>query len=96
MAPEDVRRFEVNASMNMNRYFAYLAYERRSFACGCKLLAEGFRIHPTGFMADFRNWKLVTACLAGLVLPKQIHRSLKVWPEFEAFPVSALEMSNHE
>jgi glycosyltransferase involved in cell wall biosynthesis len=86
MAPEDVRRFEVNASVNMNRYFAYLAYERRSFACGCKLLAEGFRIHPAGFIADFRNWKLVMACLAGLVLPKQIHKSLEGFAGIRGFP----------
>ena len=76
LAPEQTVSLELEANLNMNRYFAYIAYERREFRCGCVLLAEGFRLHPPGFLAELRNWKLTAACFAGWLLPAGIHRRL--------------------
>ena len=77
LAPETVARLEPRANLNMYRYFAYLAYESREFASGCRLLAEGFRFHPPAFVIDPRNWKMVGACVAGGLLPAGIHRRLE-------------------
>ena len=64
LVPQDVH-LRVKADVNMTRYCAFLAYERRKFESGCRLLGEAFRIDPKGFLTDVRNWKLTTACLAG-------------------------------
>jgi glycosyltransferase involved in cell wall biosynthesis len=68
---------EIGAAVNMNRYFAYVAYESREFRQGWDLLAEGFRLDPRGFLIDSRNWKLTAAYLAGRLLPASVHRRLE-------------------
>ena len=78
LAPEETASVELRANINMNRYFAYVAYERREFRCGCRLLAEGFHFHPPSFLADLRNWKLTAACFAGWLLPASIYRRLEI------------------
>lgn len=77
MSPKDTAHLRLKADVNMTRYCAFLAYERREFDSGCRLLGDGFRMDPLGFLMDVRNWKLTTACLAGWVLPAGIHRRLE-------------------
>jgi glycosyltransferase involved in cell wall biosynthesis len=77
LAPEETAAVVRQASSNMTRYFAYLAYENDQFREAGRLLWEGFRSFPTGFLADSRNWKLSAASLAGLVLPRTVHRRLE-------------------
>jgi glycosyltransferase involved in cell wall biosynthesis len=77
LAPEDTAHLRLKADLNMTRYCAFLAYERRKFDSGCRLLGEGLRMDPLGFLTDVRNWKLTAACLAGWALPPAIHRRLE-------------------
>ena len=77
LTPQDTAPLRLKADVNMTRYFAFLAYERRQFESGCRLLKAGFRLDPSAFVADFRNWKLIVACLAGRILPVWAHRRLE-------------------
>jgi hypothetical protein len=77
MYPLDTADLRLEANVNMTRYCAFLAYERREFRSGCRLLGNGFRMDPLRFLMDVRNWKLTTACLAGRFLPARIHRRLE-------------------
>jgi glycosyltransferase involved in cell wall biosynthesis len=85
LAPKETARLELRANLNMTRYFAFLAYERREFDSGCTLLAEGFRMSPSSFVTDRRNWKLGAACLAGRLLPARIHRRLEAQAGIRTF-----------
>ena len=85
MSPKDTAHLRRKADVNMTRYCAFLAYERRKFDSGWRLLGEGFRMDPLGFLRDVRNWKLTTACLAGWVLPAGIHRRLESWAGIRTF-----------
>lgn len=58
---------------NMTRYFAFLAYERRQYAETLQLMAECARLSPAYGVTDARNVKLLTAGLAGLMLPRWLH-----------------------
>src|SRR5581483_3343019 len=77
LAPREVARVERAANSNMNRYFARLAYEDRRYGAALKLLVVGFRAAPATFIARWRNWMTLFACLCGLVLPQGLHRGLE-------------------
>jgi glycosyltransferase involved in cell wall biosynthesis len=77
VATEDTTAVEQQANSNMNRYFAYLAYESVEFRQALRLLWEGFKQSPGAFLTDSRNWLATAACLAGLTLPGFIHRGLE-------------------
>jgi glycosyltransferase involved in cell wall biosynthesis len=85
MFPEETEHLRVKAEVNMTRYCAFLAYERREFDSACKLLSEGFCLDPPGFLRDVRNWKLAAASLAGWALPTGIHRRLESWAGIRSF-----------
>jgi glycosyltransferase involved in cell wall biosynthesis len=76
-APEDTAAVERRARSNINRYFAYLAYESAEFMQAFGFVREGFRSDPLAFVTDQRNWKVVAACLSGVLLPRPIHRRLE-------------------
>jgi hypothetical protein len=76
-APETTAEVERQADTNMTRYFAYLAYEDGEFGEAVELLCKGFRNFPAAFLRDSRNWKLSAASLAGLALPRSLHRGLE-------------------
>lgn len=76
-AAQEVAAIQPQASANMYRYFACLAYERQEFLEACRLLRQGLHNSPAGFFADLRNWKVGAASLAGLVLPNAIRRRLE-------------------
>jgi glycosyltransferase involved in cell wall biosynthesis len=75
--PKETAHLRRKADVNMVRYCAFLAHERRQFDSGCRLLGEGFRMDPRSFLGDVRNWKLAAACVAGRALPAGIHRRLE-------------------
>ena len=62
---------------NRTRYFAFLAYERRQFPASLLLMAECARLSPFYGIADGRNVKLLAAGLAGIMLPRALHRWLE-------------------
>jgi glycosyltransferase involved in cell wall biosynthesis len=76
-APEDTRAAERRARSNINRYFAYLAYESAEFAEAFRFVRQSLRSDPRAFITDPRNWKVVAACLSGVCLPGTIHRRLE-------------------
>lgn len=61
----------------MSRYFACIAYECEDFREAWRLVLAAWRRAPRAFVADRRNWRVVAACLAGLVLPAPVHRGLE-------------------
>jgi glycosyltransferase involved in cell wall biosynthesis len=77
LIPDQVAPVEKLARSNMNRYFARLAYGGSCYAGGLQHLSEGFRDAPVPFLADSRNWLTAAACLAGLMLPRRLHRGLE-------------------
>ena len=85
LAPEQTARLGSRADLNMTRYLAYLAYERRAFDDGCTLLAEAFRLDRLAFLGDLRNWKLTAACLSGRLLPGSLHRRLEALAGIRGF-----------
>jgi glycosyltransferase involved in cell wall biosynthesis len=76
-APEDTHAAERRARSNINRYFAYLAYEGAEFTRAFGFVGQSLRADPSAFLADPRNWKTVAACLSGAILPASIHRRLE-------------------
>jgi glycosyltransferase involved in cell wall biosynthesis len=77
LAPVQTATLAMRAEVNMNRYFAYVAYENREFRDACDLLAHGFSLDARSFVTDARNWQLTAACLAGQLLPLRVHRRLE-------------------
>jgi hypothetical protein len=77
LAPADFRQVGGRARSNMDRYFAYLAYEAGSYRRALNRLKRGWRASPTRFLVDSRNWLTFTACMSGLLLPPDIHRRLE-------------------
>jgi glycosyltransferase involved in cell wall biosynthesis len=77
LAPTDTAAAEPRARGNMNRYFAYLAYENGEFRDARRFVREGARCDPRAFMTDSRNWRIAAACAAEAVLPAAVHRRLE-------------------
>jgi glycosyltransferase involved in cell wall biosynthesis len=68
-APAETSLAEPRARSNMERYFAYLAYESRRHAECLSLLFASLRAAPRLFVSDPRNTQLLVAAAARLVLP---------------------------
>jgi glycosyltransferase involved in cell wall biosynthesis len=77
LAPVRVEPMQAEATSNMQRYFARLAYEGLNYSQGLAFLASAFRTQPGGFLTDRRNWLTAAACIAGLSLPRSIHQRLE-------------------
>jgi glycosyltransferase involved in cell wall biosynthesis len=77
LAPADFREYADRARSNMDRYFASLAYEQRSYRRARKFLRNGYRHSPTHFFTDRRNWLTLAASVSGALLPARIHRRLE-------------------
>jgi len=77
LAPAETRAAEPRARSNINRYFAYLAYEAERFGEARRLVRQSMRAAPGLFVRDVRNWKIAAACGAELMLPSAIHRRLE-------------------
>ena len=77
LAPAQTAALAIRAEVNMNRYFAYVAYENRDFRAACHLLAQGLSLDARSFVTEPRNWQLTAACLAGRLLPARVHRGLE-------------------
>jgi glycosyltransferase involved in cell wall biosynthesis len=75
LAPVETAKVERRASMNMQRYFAYLAYEQEDYRTARSLLAKSFGVDPLGFFVEPRGWKLGAACACGR-LPPGVHHWL--------------------
>lgn len=76
-APADTAAVEPRARSNINRYFAYLAYEEAEFREARQFVRQAMRYHPGAFMSDVRNWKIVAACCSEALLPSPLHRRLE-------------------
>jgi hypothetical protein len=74
LSPDRFAGCEVDARRNMNRYFAYLAYETGVPVHGLRLLASELRGAPATWIRDRRNWLVAAACLAGAILPEKAIR----------------------
>jgi len=77
LAPADTAAVESRARGNINRYFAYLAYEGGEFRDARRFVREAARHDPRSFLTDPRNWKITTASLAEALLPSAVHRRLE-------------------
>ena len=91
LAPDAVRRTERSANTIMYHYFASVAYERREFDAGLKLLAEGLQRDPAGFARSARHWKALLACLAGRLLPKSVHQRLEALAGLKPFSAHSVD-----
>ena len=76
LSPDRFRRCEATARLNMNRYFAYLAYETGVPLRGLRLLASELFRSPAGWIRDRRNWLVTAACFAKATLPDRVVRRL--------------------
>jgi glycosyltransferase involved in cell wall biosynthesis len=77
LSPARFAQCETSARLNMDRYFAYLAYETGAPARGLRLLASALLRSPAAWMRDRRNWLVTAACLARATLPEQVVRRLR-------------------
>ena len=62
------------ARSNMQRYFAFLAYEQGRFGAGARHMHSAFRHAPGAAFCDFRNYLVAAGCLGGLMLPPGVRR----------------------
>jgi glycosyltransferase involved in cell wall biosynthesis len=77
LAPAETAAAERKAQSNINRYFAYLAYEEADFPSAFHFLGRALRCHASAFLGDWRNWRTAAACFSGAVLPRPMHRRLE-------------------
>jgi glycosyltransferase involved in cell wall biosynthesis len=72
IAPEDVVRSGKKARSNMQRFFAHGRYQADDYSGALRTIARSFFQAPGTFLSDSRNWKVLAATLAGLVLPQRV------------------------
>lgn len=77
LAPAETAAVESRARSNINRYFAYLAYEEAEFQAARGFVRQALRCDPRAFIGDGRNWKIAAACWSEALLPSNIHRRLE-------------------
>jgi glycosyltransferase involved in cell wall biosynthesis len=73
IAPEDAARSGKRARSNMQRFFAHGRYQADDYSGALRTVARSFCQAPGTFLSDSRNWKMLAAALAGLVLPQRVH-----------------------
>jgi glycosyltransferase involved in cell wall biosynthesis len=78
-APDLVTPLRREATANMMRYFAILAYESGDLSAGAKLLATAVFANPLRSALDARNWKVAAAILAAALLPPDALAALQGW-----------------
>src|SRR6185436_855711 len=61
LAPTEAGAVEARARANINRYFAYLAYENGEFLDARRFVRAVARHDPRGMLTDPRNWKIAAA-----------------------------------
>lgn len=76
-APEVVASAGRAGTMNMMRYFSYLALEAGELGSACKLLGQGFGYAPARFLLDRRNYLLAGGVLSRAVLPERWYGMLE-------------------
>jgi glycosyltransferase involved in cell wall biosynthesis len=76
LAPTRFKRCESRARLNMNRYFAYLAFETGIPLRGLRYLAASFHHSPLDWAMDGRNWMVAAACIARTILSEKLVRQL--------------------
>jgi len=76
-APAETAAAEARARGNINRYFAYLAYENGEFREARRFVREAARHDPRSFVTDRRNWRITAASVAEALLPSAVHRRLE-------------------
>ena len=76
-APEVFRRIAPQSQANMQRYFAYLAYEQGDYRQAIVRLRRALTSAPTHAILDRRNWRTLAASTSGMILPRSIQRSLE-------------------
>jgi hypothetical protein len=69
--PTRFKRCESRARLNMNRYFAFLAYETGAPLRGLGYLASSLRRAPIDWARDSRNSLVAAACIARAILPEK-------------------------
>ena len=77
LAPARASQSLARGASNMQRYFAFLAYEAGEPQTAARILAASIRSSPVPFVTDLRNWKVVAATAAALVLPSAVHSALE-------------------
>ena len=78
IAPAQTRSGFARATSNMERYFAYVAYEAGSYGEAAAVLAASLVRSPVLFTTDVRNWVLGAAVCSGILLPGRWHASLEM------------------
>lgn len=76
-APEVFRRIAPQSQSNMQRYFAYLAYEQGDYRQAIRRLRRALTSSPTHAIMDLRNWRTLAASTSGMILPRTLQRSLE-------------------
>jgi len=76
-APAETAAVELRARVNINRYFAYLAYENAEFREARRFVWEAARYDLGSFLTDRRNWTIAAASVAEALLPSAAHRRLE-------------------
>jgi hypothetical protein len=69
--PMRFKRCESHARLNMNRYFAFLAYETGAPLRGLGYLTSSLCRAPIDWARDSRNSLVAAACLARAILPEK-------------------------
>jgi len=77
VAPARATQALARGASNMQRYFAFLAYEAGEPQTAARILAASIHNHPLLFLTDPRNWKIAAATTSALVLPAAVHSALE-------------------
>jgi glycosyltransferase involved in cell wall biosynthesis len=85
MFPKETAHLRRRAEGNVALFCAVLAYERREFGSGCRLLGEQLRMDPLGFLMHVGSWALFIACLIAWALPGRIQRRVESWAGIQTF-----------
>ena len=70
LAPEVTAASERTAHSNMHRYFAWLAYESGDSRQALTMMRRSFALAPARFPLDWRNWAMLSAAVAGAIVPR--------------------------
>lgn len=77
--PEIAACVLATGNSNMQRYFAWLAYEEKYYWRAVKFISSAIRANPLQAIQDRRNWILCSAAMMGAVTPSSVHKNLESW-----------------